>query len=235
MKSIFYKADTRGHANYGWLDTYYSFSFNRYYDPQRVNFGALRVLNDDTIAAGGGFGKHPHDNMEIVTIPFSGALEHQDSTGHSEVLRPDDVQIMSAGSGIIHSEFNHSKTDACSLFQVWIMPDKRDIKPRYDQKSFNSRNRQNRWQLLVGPDNENGELWINQQARFSRGDFDAATEVKFELKRSGSGLFLMVIEGSVETAGQLLERRDAIGISETSGIDIRIRENAQLLAIEVPM
>ncbi len=235
MAQKIYRAQDRGHANFGWLDAKYSFSFNRWYDPERVNFGLLRVLNDDTIAGGAGFGKHPHENMEIVTIPLQGALEHEDNTGHSEVLRPGDVQIMSAGRGIIHSEFNHLEDEETKLFQIWIFPEKTDIDPRYDQKKFEETARRNKWQLLVSPEKGNGALWINQQARIWRGRFSAGRTVALQRAETKAGVFLMVIAGSITLGDETLDRRDAVGIDEQILPELQINETSDLLLIEVPM
>jgi redox-sensitive bicupin YhaK (pirin superfamily) len=234
MKTTFYKADTRGHANHGWLDSWHTFSFAQYYDPNRSHFGALRVLNDDYIAAGMGFGTHPHDNFEIVTIPLEGAVEHRDSMGNHGIIKRGDVQIMSAGSGIAHSEFNASKDEALKLFQIWVFPKERNITPRYDQKTYPLEGRKNSWQVVVSPKDE-GAVWINQDAYFNLGHFDANNNVDYTMNTKGNGVFLMVVEGEAEVDGQKLSKRDAIGVWDVDSVSIKTNAETELLAIEIPM
>lgn len=234
MEKVIHKAEDRGHANHGWLDAHHSFSFANYYNPERTRFGVLRVLNDDIIQAGEGFGTHPHDNMEIVTIPLSGELAHKDSTGNKEVIRKNEVQIMSAGSGLTHSEFNNSKTDEINLLQLWVFPKERDTKPRYDQKVFEPADRQNKIQTLVSPKDENA-LWINQDAYFSRADIDKEVDVEYELNTKKNGVYIFVIEGKVEIDGELLSKRDAMGVTEADKIKITAKEKSEVLLIEVPL
>jgi redox-sensitive bicupin YhaK (pirin superfamily) len=235
MKAIYHPASERGHVNFGWLDSHHSFSFGHWYNPEKVHFGMLRVLNDDIVEGGGGFGLHPHDNMEIVSIPLSGALKHNDSTGTDGTINTGDVQIMSAGSGIKHSEFNASPTDAVNFLQVWVFPKKRNIEPRYDQKTFSANDRQNKWQVVISPDDKDGGLWINQDARFALTKLEAGKEISFAPHFKGNGIYLFVIDGAVEAAGLKLNRRDAAGISDTENITIKADEAAEVLAIEVPM
>ena len=235
MKSILFKATDRGTADYGWLKPNYYFSFAQYYDPKKIHFGLLRVLNDDFVAGGGGFPTHPHDNMEIVTIQFTGALQHKDSTGGNGTIKAGDIQIMSAGTGVQHSEFNASSTDPVTLFQVWVFPKVRDIKPRYDQRNFDISERKNKWQVVVSPLEADNALWINQDARFSLANLDGRTEINYTNAFKGNAVFLVVINGSVEVNGFSLTERDAIGISETEDFSIRAVEDAALLAIEIPM
>jgi len=235
MKTIFHPASERGHVNFGWLDSHHSFSFGHWYDPEKVHFGMLRVLNDDIVEGGGGFGLHPHDNMEIVSIPLKGALQHKDSTGTDGVINTGDVQIMSAGSGIKHSEFNSSKTDDVNFLQIWVFPKKRNIEPRYDQKTFDVKDRQNKWQIVVSADEKEGGLWINQDARFALGKIDAGKELDFAPKIKGNGVYLFVIDGSVEVAGTKLGPRDATGIYDTDRFSVKALDKAEVLAIEVPM
>ncbi len=235
MKTILFKAADRGSADYGWLKPNYYFSFAQYHDPGKVHFGLLRVLNDDFVAGGGGFPTHPHDNMEIVTIPLTGALQHKDSTGGNGIIKAGDIQIMSAGTGVQHSEFNASSTDPVTLFQVWVFPKERNIKPRYDQKAFDINDRQNKWQTVVSPIDSDNALWINQDARFSLTDLDAGKEISYSTALKGNGVFLVVINGSVQVDGQQLNKRDALGISETDNFTIKATEDAELLAIEIPM
>jgi len=234
MEKVIHKAEDRGHANHGWLDAHHSFSFANYYNPERTRFGVLRVLNDDIIQGGEGFGTHPHDNMEIVTIPLTGELAHKDSTGNKEVIRKNEVQIMSAGSGLTHSEFNNSKTDEINLLQLWVFPKERNIKPRYDQKVFEPADRQNKIQTLVSPKDENA-LWINQDAYFSRADIDKEVDVEYELNTKKNGVYIFVIEGKVEIDGELLSKRDAMGVTEADKIKITAKEKSEVLLIEVPL
>jgi quercetin 2,3-dioxygenase len=235
MKTVLFKAADRGSADYGWLKPNYYFSFSEYRDPSKVHFGLLRVLNDDFVAGGGGFPTHPHDNMEIVTIPFSGALQHKDSTGGNGMIKAGDIQIMSAGTGVQHSEFNASATEPVTLFQVWVFPKVRNIKPRYDQKTFNSNERENKWQVVVSPQEKDNALWINQDARFSLTNLSAGKEITYSTAFKGNGVFLVVINGSAEVNGEQLGKRDAIGISGADDFTVRASENAELLAIEIPM
>ena len=236
MNTVLHKAGTRGAADHGWLQARHSFSFASYHDRERVHFGALRVWNDDIVAGGQGFGTHPHDNMEIVTVPLQGALAHKDSTGNSEVIHQGEVQIMSAGSGLTHSEFNASQTDPVNLFQIWVFPDKKNITPRYEQKMFEQADRQNKWQLLVSPDKKDeGTLWINQEAWFSRADLTEGQSLDYIFKGYDHGAYLMIIEGEAEVAGRLLGRRDAIGIADTQSFTIQARKNTQIMLTEVPL
>lgn len=234
MKTVVHRSESRGFADHGWLRSRHSFSFAGYYNPERVHFGALRVLNDDQVAGGQGFGTHPHQNMEIVSIPLYGDLEHKDSTGRNEVIRSGDVQIMSAGSGIRHSEFNHNRDEEVHFLQVWIFPKERDIEPRYGQKTFSADDRQNKFQTVVAPDND-AALWINQDAYFSMADLDAGTSLTYQIKKPGNGVYFFVLNGEVAIAGEKLDSRDAVGISEASEVNIKASSYAEILAIEVPM
>lgn len=235
MKTLLFKASDRGTADYGWLKPNYYFSFAQYHDNAKVHFGLLRVLNDDFIGGGGAFPTHPHDNMEIVTIPFTGALKHKDSTGGEGVIKAGDIQIMSAGSGVQHSEANASATDPVTLFQVWVFPKERNIKPRYDQKTFDVSQRADQWQTVVSPIEADNALWINQDARFSLTNLQAGKEITYTNGFKNNGVFLVVINGSVEVDGQQLNKRDALGISETESFTVKASEDAELLAIEIPM
>ncbi|TWP30013.1 pirin family protein [Apibacter muscae] len=236
MNTILFPSDSRGHANHGWLNTYHSFSFANYFHPDRINFGALRVLNDDSIAGGKGFGSHPHSNMEIITIPLSGSIQHQDSMGHTEVIKPGEVQVMSAGKGIVHSEFNADNVNELKLFQIWILPNEKDVVPRYDQKSFNF-SVKNEWISIVSPKNfKDANLWIHQEAWLHLGYFDKDFNVEYYLNKSDNGIYLMVIEGSFSVNGQNLNARDAIGIWEAGFVTIQATsKNSRILLIEVPM
>jgi redox-sensitive bicupin YhaK (pirin superfamily) len=235
MKSIFHPASERGHASFGWLDSHHSFSFGHWYDPKKLHFGALRVLNDDIVTGGQGFGTHPHDNMEIISIPLSGALAHKDSTGTDGIINTGDVQIMSAGSGIRHSEFNASKADPVNFLQVWVFPKQENIKPRYEQKTFDAGDRQNKWQVVVSPQEEEGGVWINQDARFSLAELQEGASLQYIPKFKGNGVYFFLLDGEAEVGGRQLNRRDAVGIWETETIDIKPKSNAKVLAIEVPM
>lgn len=232
----YHKADTRGRANHGWLNSFHSFSFAEFYDPSRMSFGALRVLNDDTVAAGMGFGTHGHSNMEIISIPLEGDLEHADSMGNKEVIRHGDIQVMSAGSGIKHSEYNHSKAGEVKFLQIWVIPNKLNVTPRYDQITLNVADRHNRLQQVISP-NENDEgMWIHQNAWFHIGNFDNGIETTYHLKGSQNGVYAFVIKGSFEVDGQTLNSRDGLGISNTEAINIKATGNdAEILLMEVPM
>lgn len=234
MNTIKHTADSRGTANFGWLLSKHTFSFGRYYNADRVNFGALRVLNDDIVEAGMGFGTHPHDNMEIVSIPLSGALEHKDSTGTTEVIRTGDVQIMSAGYGLSHSEYNHSKTAPVNFLQIWILPKKRDIEPRYEQITFDEDGRKNQLQTVVAPDNDKA-LWINQDAWFTLADLDAGKEIQYDLHKTGNGVYTFLLEGEATVDGNQLHKRDALGLTGIDQVGISAVKDAKLLFIEVPM
>ncbi|MBP7060519.1 MAG: pirin family protein [Candidatus Moranbacteria bacterium] len=234
MKSIFYGADTRGYAKHGWLTTRHSFSFASYYDSTRMGFGVLRVLNDDIIAPGAGFGQHPHDNMEIITIPLSGTLLHEDSLGNTATIETGEVQVMSAGTGVFHSEYNASKTESLSLLQIWIETAARDVMPRYDQKRFFPERAVGKWIPIVGPEGS-AELSIYQNAVLSLGRFVSRKEIEYRVSNARHGIYLFVIEGVVTVDGQRLEARDALEVTESSQCDIYIDESAYLLVMDVPM
>ena len=235
MKTIVTKAADRGTADHGWLRPAHYFSFGGWHEPSKVHFGLLRVLNDDWIAGGGAFPAHPHDNMEIVTIPFTGALKHKDSTGGAGIIKAGDVQIMSAGTGVQHSEANESFTEPVTLFQVWVFPKERNIKPRYDQRNFDITEREGKWQVVVSPREEDDALWINQDARFSLANIKAGKTIAYENAFKGNGVYLVVISGMIEVNGVQYANRDAVGISDTASFDIKVSQDAELLAIEVPM
>ena len=217
-----------------WLNANHSFSFGQWYNPERVHFGKLRVLNDDIVKAGTGFGKHPHDNMEIITIPLQGALQHNDSTGGNGVIKKNDVQVMSAGSGIEHSEFNHSKIEDINLLQLWIFTNNKNATPRYDQKTFNINNRHNKFQTIVAPFGNEG-LWIYQDAWLSLGNFDNTITSTYTINKTGNGVYIFVIEGEVEIDGNILSKRDAMGVWDTNEIIITTNLAAEVLLVEVPM
>lgn len=235
MKKIIHKANTRGHADHGWLNAHHTFSFASYHDPSRVHFGMLRVLNDDVVDAGMGFGTHPHNNMEIITIPIRGALEHRDDTGRHAIIRSGDVQIMSAGTGIAHSEMNPSKEEAVNLLQIWVFPKQRNIAPRYEQKTYAPEGRINKLQLVVSPEKDAESLWINQDAWFSLGKFNKDKEVTYKLHKESSGVYLFIVNGEAEVEGDLLQSRDGIGITSTSSFTIKAKTDLDFLLMEVPM
>lgn len=229
-----HKSESRGLANHGWLSSRHSFSFADYHNPDRVHFGVLRVLNDDQVAPGKGFGTHPHDNMEIVSIPLYGDLAHKDSTGTEEVIKSGDVQIMSAGSGLRHSEYNHSAEEEVQFLQIWVLPKERNISPRHEQKSFSLEDRMNKFQTVVSPEDDNA-VWINQDAFFSMANLDAGTRLTYDIKKPGNGVYFFVLNGDINIANEKLDSRDAVGVTDTNSIDIKASSYAELLAIEVPM
>jgi redox-sensitive bicupin YhaK (pirin superfamily) len=235
MKKVIHRADTRGYANHGWLKSHHTFSFANYYDPNRIHFGALRVLNDDEVKGGMGFGAHPHDNMEIVSIVLDGALEHRDNTGKQEVIRKNDVQIMSAGTGVVHSEFNASKTAGVNFLQIWVIPTERNVTPRYDQKTFDPTARENALQVVVSPDKTADALWLHQDAWFTLGKFDAGKTLDIMPKAAGIGSYLFLLSGEVKVDGEVLQTRDAIGLSEYDKANIEVIKPAEFLLIDVPM
>lgn len=235
MKTVLHQAETRGHANHGWLNSYHTFSFAGYMNPERNHFGLLRVLNDDTVQASMGFGTHPHDNMEIVSIPLAGALEHKDSTGRHKIIRTNEVQIMSAGTGIYHSEYNASDKEDVKFLQIWVYPKLRNIPPRYDQKEFAHTDRVNKIQTVVAPDENANTLFINQDAWFSLSDVEAGAEVTYQLHQPGNGVYVFAIDGKANVAGQEMNRRDGLAVTETDSITAKGIEASQLLFIEVPL
>ncbi|WP_278034893.1 pirin family protein [Flavobacterium nitratireducens] len=233
--TVLHKADTRGNANHGWLNAYHSFSFASWYNPDRVNFGALRVLNDDTIAPGMGFGTHPHDNMEIITIPLEGDLAHKDSMGNESTIKNGDVQVMSAGTGIRHSEFNPNADQRTKLFQIWLFPKKRDVAPRYQQITLDKSLEKNDFAQILSPNSDDAGVWIHQDAWFYLSDFDKDFSKKLALKKEGNGFYIFNIEGEIEVNGQKLETRDGLGISDIAEIEIKANNAAKFLVMEVPM
>jgi redox-sensitive bicupin YhaK (pirin superfamily) len=235
MKTIIHRSTERGHANHGWLNAHHSFSFASWHDPSKIHFGMLRVLNDDIVAPGQGFGMHPHNDMEIITIILKGALQHKDNMGNGSVIKPGDVQVMSAGTGVLHSEFNPSSNEEVNLFQLWIFPKENGIKPRYDQKTFDSASRNNAVQTVASGFKKNGELYIHQDAAISLAHVDKDKKITYDMTKKGNGAYIMVIEGSAKIAGNDLNKRDAIGVSETDNFEIEGKENTELLIIEVPM
>ena len=235
MKTILHKAESRGHANHGWLDSHHTFSFANYYNPERVHFGMLRVLNDDRVAAGQGFGEHPHDNMEIISIPLSGDLEHKDSMGNHGIITTGEIQVMSAGTGIFHSEYNKNKDKEVRFLQIWVFPDKKNVTPRYDQISLAEIAKTNELYQILSPNPDDQGVWIHQQAWFHLGDLSAGWVGRYNLKDNKNGVYFFVIEGDVTISGQKLNRRDGLGISETESVEIKAESQAKLLVMEIPM
>ena len=233
--TVLHKADTRGHADHGWLNAYHSFSFASWYNPERVQFGTLRVLNDDTVAAGMGFGEHGHDNMEIITIPLEGDLAHKDSMGNAETIKTGDVQVMSAGTGIRHSEFNPNKDKRTKLFQIWLFPRTKNVTPRYQQITLDVSEQKNNFAQILSPNADDAGVWIHQDAWFHLADFDAGFEKTYELKREGNGMYVFVISGKITVDGQELETRDGLGITDFKTLDIKASSDAKFLLMEIPM
>ena len=237
--SILHKSDTRGHANHGWLNARHSFSFAGYYNPERMHFGVLRVLNDDIVAPAMGFGTHPHDNMEIITIPLRGALRHRDSMGNEAVIEQNEVQIMSAGTGIQHSEFNANRDKDINLLQIWLFPKYRNVTPRYAQRSFLPEDRVNQLQTVVAPLGSEEEkadaIGIHQDAWFSLGTLKEGIEKTYSVKKEGNGVYLFVIEGSVLVNDQPLSKLDALGLWDLETVSIKAETDAEILVMDVPM
>ena len=236
MKTVLHKANTRGHANHGWLDSHHTFSFANYYNPERMNFGVLRVLNDDVVESGRGFGKHPHDNMEIISIPLEGDLEHQDSMGNKAIIKAGDVQVMSAGTGIYHSEMNRNRDKAVKFLQIWMFPNKRNVTPRYDQITLQATDLKNEFYQVLSPNKEDEGVWVYQNAWFHIGQFDKDKSTTYRIKASGNGVYAFVLEGDVTIAGQPLGKRDGFGVWDTDEITVKAdSDNAKILLMDVPM
>lgn len=232
---VLHKAETRGNANHGWLNAYHSFSFASWYNPDRIQFGALRVLNDDTIAAGMGFGTHPHDNMEIITIPLEGDLAHKDSMGNTEIIKNGDIQVMSAGTGVQHSEFNPNEDQQTKLLQIWLFPNKRNVAPRYQQITLNVADRHNKFSQILSPNADDEGVWIHQDAWFNMGKFDAGTSTTYNLKKEGNGVYAFILKGNVTINGQELNTRDAMGISDFETLNFTANTEAEILLMDIPM
>lgn len=233
--TVLHKADTRGHADHGWLNAYHSFSFANWYNPDRIQFGVLRVLNDDTIDPGMGFGTHPHDNMEIITIPLEGDLAHKDSMGNTETIKTGDIQVMSAGTGVQHSEFNPNGDQRTKLFQIWLFPKVRNVKPRYQQITLDTAEQKNNFAQILSPNPDDAGVWIHQDAWFHLSDFEAGFSKQYELKKEGNGLYAFVISGTITIDGQELETRDGLGITDFKTLDIKATSDAKFLLMEIPM
>jgi len=240
MQTVLHTADSRGDANHGWLHSKHSFSFANYYNPEKIHFGVLRVLNDDFVAAGMGFGLHPHDNMEIISIPLEGDLAHEDSMGNQTVIQHGDIQVMSAGTGVKHSEFNHNKDKPVKFLQIWVMPNKKNVTPRYDQITLDPTSRINTLQQILSPNPDDAGVWIHQDAWFHIGKFDLDFTTTYHLKKAGNGIYAFVLYGSFEVGGKKLEERDALGITEIDAINDSfevkaLTDHAEILIMEVPM
>lgn len=234
MKKIIHRANTRGRSLYDWLDSHHTFSFDQYYDPQRVHFGALRVLNDDRVAAGEGFGTHPHKNMEIISIPLKGALQHGDSHNNSKVVRPGEIQTMSAGTGIYHSEMNHSKTEAVEFLQIWVLPRKNNLAPGYNDYDVRSILKKNELALIVAPDGS-APATLQQDTWFSIGEIEKGKTIEYKMHESGNGVYIFLIEGKLKVEGEEISRRDGMGIYDTDSFKLETAEDSHILLIEVPM
>ena len=234
--TILHRAESRGDANHGWLHSRHTFSFANYYNPERMHFGVLRVLNDDWVAPAKGFGTHPHDNMEIISIPLEGDLEHKDSMGNVSVIRHGDVQVMSAGTGIQHSEYNKNPDQAVKFLQIWVFPNKKNVTPRYDQITLNLKDRQNKFQQILSPNANDAGVWIHQNAWFHLGKFDKGIKQSYKIKHPGNGLYVFMLNGDATVAGQDLHVRDGFGIWSVPSVDFIIDSpNTEMLLMEVPM
>jgi redox-sensitive bicupin YhaK (pirin superfamily) len=235
MKTTIHRADSRGVAEHGWLHSRHTFSFASYYNPERMGFGKLRVINDDIVDGGAGFGTHPHDNMEIISIPLAGGLRHKDSMGNEHIINAGDVQIMSAGTGLTHSEYNGSDTETVNFLQIWVYPKFRNIKPRYDQVTLDPQQQKNQFAVVVSPDEQEGAVKINQDAWFSMGEFDNGTKAQYEAKVAGNGIYLFAIDGEISVNAETLHKRDAIAITDSDSVEFETNKPSKLLVIEVPL
>ncbi|WP_318344137.1 pirin family protein [Flagellimonas baculiformis] len=235
MKTVLHKADTRGHADHGWLNSHHTFSFAAYQNPERMHFGVLRVLNDDQVAPGKGFGSHPHDNMEIISIPLEGDLEHKDSMGNVTTIKEGDVQVMSAGTGIFHSEYNKNDDKEVKFLQIWVFPNKRNVEPRYDQISIRDIEKKNAFYQVLSPNPDDEGVWVHQDAWFHLGKFESGAMDTYNIKKEGNGVYVFVLEGTVDINGQQLEKRDGLGIWETDSFDLKSNTDSRVLLMEVPM
>jgi quercetin 2,3-dioxygenase len=233
--TVLHKANTRGHANHGWLDSHHTFSFANYYNPERMHFGVLRVLNDDQVAAGMGFGTHPHDNMEIISIPLEGDLEHKDSMGNATVIKNGDIQVMSAGTGVQHSEYNKNSDKLTKFLQIWVFPNKRNVTPRYDQITLDVNDRHNKLQQILSPNADDEGVWIHQDAWFHIGKLDKDFATEYTVKRAGNGVYAFVLHGDVTINGNKLNTRDGLGVWEVEKLDIKADSEAEILLMDVPM
>jgi hypothetical protein len=234
-QTVLHKAATRGYADHGWLKSHHTFSFANYYNPERIHFGALRVLNDDSVDGGMGFGQHPHDNMEIISIPLEGDLEHRDSMNNVAVIKNGDIQVMSAGTGIYHSEYNKDTDKLVKFLQIWVFPNKRNVKPRYDQLTLQTEDRHNKLQQVLSPNPDDAGVWIYQDAWFNLGKFDKGISTNYQIHKPGNGVYVFVLKGDVKINDQLLNTRDGYGIWDTDAFSITAETDAEFLLMEVPM
>lgn len=235
MSNVFHPAGSRGKADFGWLQSRHTFSFGSYYHPERVHFGVLRVLNDDIVAPGHGFPAHPHDNMEIISIPLYGDLEHRDSMGNVTVIREGDIQVMSAGTGVKHSEYNFNKDREVHFLQIWVIPRQRQVTPRYDQISLRTIMQPGRFNQILSPDPAGPGVWIHQDAWFQLGDLQPGQETTYALQKPGDGVYAFLIEGEAVIAGQTMQRRDGLGITGQDQVAVQALSQARILLMEVPM
>ncbi|WP_113654384.1 pirin family protein [Pedobacter namyangjuensis] len=234
-QTVLHKANTRGVADHGWLKSYQSFSFAGYYNPERINFGALRVLNDDIVTGGMGFGEHPHDNMEIISIPLEGNLQHKDSMGNTATIKAGEIQVMSAGTGIYHSEYNADPENPAKFLQIWLFPNKRNVTPRYDQILLNGNDVKDEFVQILSPNEDDAGVWIYQDAWFNMAKFNAGINKTYTLNKEGNGVYIFVLKGEVEVNGEKLETRDGLGIWETASFEVKADTDAEFLLMEVPM
>lgn len=235
MEKIIHRAESRGYVDHGWLKSAHTFCFGSYFNPERVHFGALRVLNDDHVIGGKGFGTHPHDNMEIISIPLSGTLEHSDSLGNRGTIEPNEIQVMSAGTGVKHSEYNASEVDPVEFLQIWVLPNERDVTPRYDQIQIDPADRKNKLQQIVSPNPEDAGTWIHQKAWFHLADLEQGKEISYTLQNRKNGVYIFLLEGQLDILGEVLERRDALAVMDITEVSFIAREDASILLIEVPL
>lgn len=234
--TILHKSNTRGYANHGWLESKHTFSFANYHNPDRMHFGVLRVLNDDRVNPGMGFGTHPHDNMEIISIPLEGDLEHKDSMGNTTIIKNGDIQVMSAGTGIMHSEYNKNSDKLVKFLQIWVYPNKRNVKPRYDQITLDKKERNNKFQQILSPKPDDAGVWIHQDAWFNMGTFSKGVKTTYKLNKKGNGVYIFIIKGSATINNQLLDKRDGFGIWNINSIEISSNiDSTEILLMEVPM
>ncbi|MBO3099660.1 pirin family protein [Gelidibacter pelagius] len=235
MKIIHHKADTRGNANHGWLKSRHTFSFANYHNPERMNFGVLRVLNDDIVSQSQGFGSHPHRDMEIISIPLEGDLKHKDNMGNETIIKAGDIQVMSAGTGVMHSEFNNNPDQPVKFLQIWVIPNKMNVEPRYGQITVADNAKPNDFQQIVSPNKDDEGVWIHQDAWFHLAKFDQGVAKEYKVKQEGNGVYVFVLEGKAKIGDQVLEKRDGLGISDTDSFKLEALENSEILLMEVPM
>ena len=235
MKTVLHKAATRGHVNHGWLDSHHTFSFANYHNPERMHFGVLRVLNDDVVAQGRGFSTHPHENMEIISIPLSGDLEHEDSMGNITIIKEGDLQVMSAGTGIFHSEYNKNQDMEVRFLQIWLFPNQKNVEPRYDQIKIADLAKDNQFYQILSPNLEDEGVWIHQDAWFHLGNLKKGTSDTYEVKKDGNGVYAFIIEGGVTINGQHLNKRDGLGVWDTDKLEVTANTDAKVLLMDIPM